>query len=125
MEILEELRFTHTFWAIVLPCILMILDIITGYYNAWEKNEISSKKMRDGLGKKLAELIYIVIGMLISCAFGVKGIGFFISGYVVYMELVSIAENCKKLGVELPKEVADKLNNDIEKDDGNGINRSE
>ena len=103
MEVLEELRFTHTFWAIVLPCI----------------------KMRDGLGKKLAELIYIVIGMLISCAFGVKGIGFFISGYVVYMELVSIAENCKKLGVELPKEVADKLNNDIEKDDGNGINRGE
>ena len=33
MEVLEELRFTHTFWAIVLPCILMILDIITGDEN--------------------------------------------------------------------------------------------
>lgn len=115
MEIIEELNFTHTFWAIVLPCILMILDIITGYYNAWKKKEVSSSKMRDGLGKKLAELIYIVIGMLISSAFGIKGIGFFISIYVIYMELVSIAENCKKLGVELPKQIADKLNNDIEK----------
>ena len=52
MEILENLQFTHIFWAIVLPCILMVLDIITGYYNAWEKKEVSSKKMRDGLGKK-------------------------------------------------------------------------
>lgn len=117
MEILEGLKFTHTFWALILPCILMIFDIITGYYNAWKRNEVSSSKMRDGLGKKLAELIYIVTGMLISCAFGVKGIGFFISGYVIYMELVSIAENCKKLGVELPEQVADKLNNDIEKSD--------
>ena len=111
MEILEELQFTHSFWAIVLPCILMIFDIITGYYNAWKRDEVSSQKMRDGLGKKLAELVYICIGMLISSAFGVKGIGFFISMYVIYMEIVSIAENCKKLGVKLPEEVSKKLNN--------------
>lgn len=119
MEILEDLQFTHTFWALVLPCILMVLDIITGYYNAWEKNEVSSKKMRDGLGKKIAELVYICVGMLISYAFGVKQIGLFISIYVIYMEIVSIAENCKKLGVNMPDNIADKLNNDIKGSDKN------
>ena len=119
MEILEDLQFTHTFWAIALPCILMVLDIITGYYNAWEKKEVSSKKMRDGLGKKLAELVYICVGMLISEAFGVKGIGFFVAIYVTYMELVSIAENCKKLGVAMPEKIANKLNN---KEQGSDIN---
>ena len=57
--------------------------------------------MIDGLGKKLAELVYIIVGILISHAFNLKAIGYFISLYIVYMELVSIAENCKKLGVDI------------------------
>lgn len=111
MKILEELKFTKEFWVIVLPCILMVLDIITGYYNAWKSKKVSSKKMRDGLGKKLAELVYIVVGLLISSAFGIKTISYFISIYVIYMELVSISENCKKLGVPMPDKIAEKLNN--------------
>ena len=99
----------------MLPCILMILDVATGYYNAWKKNEVSSSKMRDGLGKKLAELVYIVVAMLISIAFGMKAIFYFISIYIIYMELMSIAENCKKLGVPLPENFDKKLNNREEK----------
>ena len=111
MEIIKDLKFTHDYWAILLPCILMVLDIITGYYNAWKKKEVSSSKMRDGLGKKLAELVYIVAGILISVSFGVKPVGYFISFYVIYMEVVSIIENCKKLGLPVPKELEEKLNN--------------
>ncbi len=110
-EIINNLQFTQNYWVILLPCILMVIDIITGYYNAWKNNEVSSSKMRDGLGKKLAELVYIVIAMLISIAFGIKAIFYFISLYVIYMELVSIAENCNKLGVTMPKILEDKLNN--------------
>lgn len=47
MEILEDLQFTHTFWTIVLTYILMVLDIITGYYNAWEKKKVSNMKRGD------------------------------------------------------------------------------
>ena len=111
MEIINEIHFTQNYWVILLPCILMVMDIITGYYNAWKRNEVSSSKMRDGLGKKLAELVYIVIAMLISFAFGIKAIFYFIGLYVIYMELVSIAENCQKLGIAMPKVLADKLNN--------------
>lgn len=111
METIENLQYTHEYWAIVLPCILMVLDMITGYYNAWKRKKISSSKMRNGLGKKLAELVYIIVGMLIAEAFDIKPIGYFISLYVVYMELVSIAENGKKLGVPIPEKIQEKLNN--------------
>lgn len=111
MELLNEIKFSHDYWVMLFPGILMVLDIITGYYNAWKKNEISSSKMRDGLGKKLAEIIYIVVGILISIVFGFKPLGYFISLYVIYMEMISIAENCKKLGMPLPVKIEEKLNN--------------
>lgn len=110
-EMITNLEFSNNFWEIFLPLILMVFDIITGYYNAWKTKKISSSKMRDGLGKKLAELVYIIVGILISHAFNLKAIGYFISLYIVYMELVSIAENCSKLGVRMPKQLKDKLNN--------------
>lgn len=114
MEILEKLQYTHEYLKLVLPLGLMVIDIITGYYNAWKSKKISSSKMRDGLGKKLAEIVYIVVGMLISYAFNIQVISVFISLYIVYMEIMSIAENCKKLGVDMPEKLKEKLNNDKE-----------
>lgn len=109
MEYLKNLNFTHEWWAIVLPCVLMVLDIITGYTSAKIKKEVSSTKMRKGLGNKLAELVYIVAGVCISYAFNIKPLEYFISLYIVYMEIVSIIENCKKLGVKPPEQVKDKI----------------
>lgn len=111
MELLEKLEFSHDYWIILLPLVLMVFDIITGYYNAWKTKTISSSRMRDGLGKKLAEIVYIVVGILIGIAFNVRAIEYFISLYVIYMELMSIAENCKKLGVKMPEKLQEKLNN--------------
>jgi len=111
MEELENLKFTHDYWLVLAPCILMVFDILTGYYNSWKNKKTSSKKMRDGIGKKLAELVYILIGMIIASAFGINAIKYFISIYIIYMELVSISENCKKLGVPMPEKIAEKLNN--------------
>ena len=111
MNTITNLQFSHDYWEIVLPLFLMVADIITGYYQAWKNKQIKSSKMRDGIGKKLAEIIYLVVGIVIGLAFNIKFIGQFISLYIVYMELVSIAENCKKLGVKMPEQLKDKLNN--------------
>lgn len=119
MSELLKLHFTSQVWLVILPLILMVVDIITGYYNAWKNNEVSSSKMRDGIGKKIAEVCYIILGILFSVAFGIQAISYFISIYIIYMELMSVAENCKKLGVSMPTELEKKLNNNetIEKTD--------
>lgn len=119
METITNLHFAQPYWEIVLPLILMVADIVTGYYQAWKNNNVKSAKMRDGIGKKIAELVYIIIGMVIGIAFNIKLVGEFVSLYIVYMELVSIAENCKKLGVDMPDGLKDKLNNDKEWFHGN------
>ena len=111
MEIFEKVQYSHEYLKIVLPLVLMVMDIATGYYNAWKTKKISSSKMRDGLGKKLAELVYIFVGMLIAFAFNMPAISVFISLYIVYMELTSIAENCEKLGLTMPDAIKEKLNN--------------
>lgn len=111
MEELMKLHFTNIGWTIGLPLVLMIMDILTGYYNAWKNNEVSSSKMRDGLGKKFAELSYIIVGFLLKFAFGTSSIMYFIVIYVCYMEIVSLAENGAKLGFPLPEKLKEKLNN--------------
>lgn len=78
--------------------ILMTLDVITGYYNAWKNNEVSSSRMRDGLGKKCDELCYIVLGILFNYAFVISAVMYFMVIYVSYMEIMSLIENCDKLG---------------------------
>lgn len=115
MEQLIELEFSNIWWVIALPLILMILDIITGYYNAWKNNSISSSKMRDGLGKKCAEICYIILGFICKFAFCIDGVMYFLVIYVCYMELISLLENCDKLGVPMPEEIKNKLNNKEEK----------
>ena len=114
MDSLLQLQFTNIAWAVILPLILMILDVLTGYYNAWKNNEVSSSKMRDGLGKKCAELCYIVVGFLLKFAFGTSSIMYFIVVYVIYMEIMSLAENGAKLGFPLPEKLKQKLNNNKE-----------
>ncbi len=116
-EIIKNIQFTNMAWTIIVPLVLMILDIITGYYNAWKNNEVASSKMRDGLGKKCAELCYITVGFLVKFAFGTNSVMYFIVLYVCYMEVVSLAENCDRLGFPLPNCVKEKLNN-IEKKNG-------
>jgi len=115
MEELMNLNFTNQWWALIVPLALMILDIVTGYMNAWEKNEVSSSKMRNGLGKKCAELCYIIVGFLFKFAFGTGAIMYFIVIYVIYMEIVSLAENCDKLGFPMPEKLKKKINNEEEK----------
>lgn len=112
MEYLQNLKYTHEAWAMLLPFILMVLDVLTGFYNAWRKKEICSKKMRDGIGKKIAELSFIFIAILFTWAFDLKEIVTGVSLYIVFMEIISIIENLEKLGFPLPNKVKGIFNND-------------
>ena len=67
--------------------------------------------MREGLGKKVGELVYCSVGLLINLLFNLPSISYFITGYICLMEIMSLAENCDKLGVPMPKILKKKVNN--------------
>lgn len=109
--VITDFEINNYIWFILLPLILEILDVITGYLNAWIKDDIQSKRMREGLGKKVGELVYCAVALLINILFNIPSISYFITGYICFMEIMSLAENCDKLGVPMPNVLKKKVNN--------------
>lgn len=110
-ELIQNIHFSNTWWAIATPLILIIIDVATGVIIAWRNNDFKSAKMRTGLSKKFGELVYILVGVLTKFALGTELILYFTVGYICLMELSSLAENCDKLGVKIPDKLKEKLNN--------------
>ena len=109
--VITDFEIENYIWFILLPLILEVLDVITGYLNAWINDDIQSKKMREGLGKKVGELVYCSVALLINSLFNIPSISYFITGYICFMEIMSLAENCDKLGVPMPNVLKKKVNN--------------
>lgn len=109
--VLADFQVDNDIWFILLPLILCIFDVVTGYLNAWIKNDVQSVKMREGLGKKVGELVYCAVGLLINLIFKLPSISYFITGYICFMEIMSLIENCDKLGVPMPNVLKKKVNN--------------
>ncbi len=102
-EIMSQVQFASLLWMLIVPCALMALDFLTGFANAWAKGEVISSKMRTGGVKKLGEAVVLGIGLLFMGGFNMpKAIEGFLSLYICVMELVSIAENLRDMGVTLP-----------------------
>lgn len=111
-EIMQNIHFTNLWWAILAPMLLIIIDVLTGVVIAWKNNNFKSAKMRAGLSKKFGELVYVLVGILTKFALGTELILYFTVGYICFMEISSLAENCDKLGVKMPDKLKEKLNND-------------
>lgn len=87
-------------WAIGAALALMAMDIVTGFASAVIKNEVSSSKMRAGLGHKALLVCLIALALMLEVAGShITGLGF--SGvttvgvcvYIVIMEVASCCEN--------------------------------
>lgn len=114
-EIIQNIHFSSIWWTIATPLILIILDVLTGLMIAWQSGDFKSATMRTGLSKKFGELVYILIGIITKFALNTDLILYFTVGYICIMELSSLAENCDKLGVRIPPQLKEKLNNTKEK----------
>lgn len=115
-NLIEKLSFTQDLWIVLVPCILMAVDIATGFINAWAKHDIKSSIMRQGLARKFGELVIIGIAQLFLYAVGLpKGIASGVSFYIGIMELISICENLDALGVPIPRFVKRALRSAKEK----------
>ncbi len=113
-EMIQNIHFTSIWWAILAPLILIVIDVLTGVIIAWKNNDFKSAKMRAGLSKKFGELVYVLVGILTKFALGTDLILYFTVGYICFMEISSLAENCDKLGVKMPEKLKEKLNNEKE-----------
>lgn len=115
MEFVKNLHFSSDAWAVALPIILIGMDVLTGLIYAWSNKCFKSSRMRQGLSKKLGEIVIIVLGELFS--FGIGLPKYIMSGilfYIGFMEFMSIIENLDKLGVPIPKKIKQVINNDID-----------
>ena len=100
---IQQVNFTSRYWVVLLPCILMAADIITGWIQATINGTWDSTKMRKGLYRKSGEMLIIVLAYVISLAINLPfDVAAFIAGYVVIMELISVCENLNQAGLPVP-----------------------
>lgn len=104
-NIVDNIKFVNDNFAIVLPLLLIVLDILTGVVNAIIKGEIDSSVMRQGLGHKFSEVVYILLGILADVFFKWHGVYLLAIIYISVMEVVSILENASKLGLPIPETI--------------------
>ena len=92
---------------LIIVCVCIIADVVTGLTAAWLNHTFESVKMREGAGHKLGELFAIGICYGIQYMLPLVGVstslnlvrGFTI--YIVIMEFSSVAENIIDMDPEL------------------------
>jgi len=117
---LSNISFTHRYWIILLPLILMAADIVTGWIQASINGTWDSTKMRKGLYRKSGEIMIVAVAFAVQEAISLPvDVTAFISGYIIVMEILSVCENLDQAGLPMPtwitkrlKKAADTLTNE-------------
>ena len=108
---LGNFHFRNEILELFVPIIMMGVAFLSGTFGAFMTHTFQSARMRAGLTKKVGEISIIVIGALLTYALSLPSqILAGISLYIIFMETMSICENAKKMGFELPGFVSKVLN---------------
>lgn len=97
----------HELIVIGIVFLLVLIDYITGVVNAIMHSELSSEKMRQGLGHKFAYLAVISVALIVEYGSGYIDLGIKLPVFVpvcvsiCLIEITSIMENCMKINPEL------------------------
>lgn len=97
----------HELIVIGIVFLLVLIDYVTGVVNAIMHGELSSGKMREGLGHKFAYLAIICVALIVEYGSDYIDLGVeppvFIPACVgiCLIEITSIMENCVKINPEL------------------------
>lgn len=114
------------FYEILAVLVFIIMDYITGTIDAIMHGNLSSTKMREGLGHKFAYLCVFFIAWFIDFETNHIDIGFhnaltpIVTIGIVLIELSSIIENIGKINPELAQAKFMKIFTDYNKEDDNG-----
>ena len=95
-------------WAlVVIACVFMVLDLVSGFCAAVKNHEVQSTKMKQGLWHKCGFMLAIVFGVMCEYAMNYVDLGFTIPvqvavcTFIICIEIMSIIENLGKLSPEL------------------------
>lgn len=94
-------------WSLIAVLFFVATDYLTGVVKAIMQNNLSSQKMREGLGHKFAYLILITVAYVIDTVSAHVSLGLPINVFIVtvggvcLIELTSILENIYEINPEL------------------------
>lgn len=97
----------HELIVIGIVFLLTLIDYVTGVVNAIMQGELSSKKMRQGLGRKFAYLAVICVALIVEYGSDYINLGIELPVFIpvcigiCLIEITSIMENCVKINPEL------------------------
>lgn len=97
----------HELIVIGIVFLLVLIDYITGVVNAIMQSELSSKRMREGLGHKFAYLAVICVALIVEYGSDYINLGIELPVFIpvcvgiCLIETTSIMENCAKINPEL------------------------
>ena len=97
----------HELIIIGIVFLLVLIDYITGVVNAVMHGELSSEKMRQGLGHKFAYLAVICVALIVEYGSDYINLGLGLPVFIpvcvaiCLIEITSIMENCVKINPEL------------------------
>ena len=110
MEVLDKITYTHSYWTLLLPIIMMGADVLTGWIQASVNGTWDSTKMRKGLFRKSGEIVILVLAYVVQIAIALPvNIFIFISIYVCIMEALSVIENLDQAGLPVPSWITKRL----------------
>lgn len=104
----------HEFQIIVVPLVLCVVDVASGYIAAMRTGNVNSTVMRDGMWNKMGEVFAIVVGKAIEICISTFGSGFIgvdisvpvctaVCAYLSLYEITSIVENIGKMNPVIGK----------------------
>lgn len=99
----------HELIVIGIVFLLVLIDYITGVVNAIMHGELSSKKMRQGLGHKFTYLAIICVALIMEYGSDYINLGIGLPVFIpvcagiCLTEITSIIENCVKINPDLSK----------------------
>lgn len=98
---------THELIVIGIVFLLVVIDYVTGVVNAIMHGELSSERMRQGLGHKFAYLAVICVALIVEYGSDYINLGIELPVFIpvcasiCLIEITSIMENCVKINPEL------------------------
>lgn len=97
----------HELIVIGIVSLLALIDYVTGVVNAIMHGELSSERMRQGLGHKFAYLAIICVALIVEYGSDYISLGIELPVFIpvcagiCLIEITSIMENCVKINPEL------------------------